>query len=114
LKQEVLDSKEDLEEDEIDDFNSLLESDSKSEVQSSSEPAELEYNLEGFDKLEKKLAEYIYSSLLGGLDLEETFQNGNMSITFDISDILKVDNLQMIGIDSENVEEVIDHEMAAA
>ena len=31
-----------------------------------------------------------------------------------ISDILKVDNLQMIGIDSENVEEVIDHEMAAA
>lgn len=90
LKQEVLDSKEDLEEDEIDDFNSLLESDSKSEVQSSSEPAELEYNLEGFDKLEKKLAEYIYSSLLGGLDLEETFQNGNMSITFDISDILKV------------------------
>ena len=31
-----------------------------------------------------------------------------------ISDILKVDNLQMIGIDSENVEEVIDNEMAAA
>ena len=31
-----------------------------------------------------------------------------------ISDILKVHNLQMIGIDSENVEEVIDHEMAAA
>jgi len=31
-----------------------------------------------------------------------------------ISDILKVDILQMIGIDSENVEEVIDHEMAAA
>ena len=31
-----------------------------------------------------------------------------------ISDILKVDNLQMICIDSENVEEVIDHEMAAA
>ena len=31
-----------------------------------------------------------------------------------ISDILKVDNLQMIGFDSENVEEVIDHEMAAA
>ena len=31
-----------------------------------------------------------------------------------ISDILKVDNLQMLGIDSENVEEVIDHEMAAA
>ena len=28
--------------------------------------------------------------------------------------IMKVDNLQMIGIDSENVEEVIDHEMAAA
>ena len=32
----------------------------------------------------------------------------------EISDILKVDNIQMIGIDSENVEEVIDHEMAAA
>ena len=31
-----------------------------------------------------------------------------------ISDILKVDNLQMIGIDSENVEEVIDNEMATA
>ena len=31
-----------------------------------------------------------------------------------ISDILKVDNLQMLGIDSENVEEVIDNEMAAA
>ena len=31
-----------------------------------------------------------------------------------ISDILKVENLQMIGIDSENVEEVIDNEMAAA
>lgn len=31
-----------------------------------------------------------------------------------ISDILKVDNLQLIGIDSENVEEVIDNEMAAA
>ena len=31
-----------------------------------------------------------------------------------ISEIMKVDNLQMIGIDSENVEEVIDHEMAAA
>ena len=31
-----------------------------------------------------------------------------------ISDILKVENLQMICIDSENVEEVIDHEMAAA
>ena len=28
--------------------------------------------------------------------------------------IMKVDNLQMIGIDSENIEEVIDHEMAAA
>ena len=31
-----------------------------------------------------------------------------------ISDILKVDNLQLIGIDSENFEEVIDNEMAAA
>jgi len=31
-----------------------------------------------------------------------------------ISEIMKVDNLQMIGIDSENVEEVIDNEMAAA
>ena len=31
-----------------------------------------------------------------------------------ISDILKVDNLQMLGIDSENVEEVIDNEMVAA
>jgi len=90
LKQEVLDNKEDLEEDEIDDFNSLLESGSEPEVQQVPKMAELEYNLEGFDKLEKKLAEYIYSSLLGGLDLEETFQNGNMSIAFDISDILKV------------------------
>ena len=92
LKQEVLDTnKEELEEYGFKDvFYAFLESGSESEVQSSSEPAELEYNLEGFDKLEKKLAEYIYSSLLGGLDLEETFQNGNMSITFDISDILKV------------------------
>ena len=31
-----------------------------------------------------------------------------------ISDILKVDNLQMIGIDSENVEEVIDQEVMTA
>ena len=31
-----------------------------------------------------------------------------------ISEIMKVDNLQMIGIDFENVEEVIDNEMAAA
>ena len=31
-----------------------------------------------------------------------------------ISEIMKVDNLQMIGIDSESVEEVIDNEMAAA
>ena len=92
LKQEVLDTnKEELEEYGFKDvFYAFLESGSESEVQPSSEPAELEYNLEGFDKLEKKLAEYIYSSLLGGLDLEETFQNGNMSITFDISDILKV------------------------
>ena len=31
-----------------------------------------------------------------------------------ISDILKVDNLQMIGIDSENIEEVIDQEVMTA
>ncbi len=31
-----------------------------------------------------------------------------------ISDILKVDNLQMLGIDSENVEEVIDQEVMTA
>ena len=62
LKQELLDTnKEELEENRgvREDFDSLLdfllELDSKSEVQSSSEPAELEYNLEGFDKLEKKV-----------------------------------------------------------
>ena len=31
-----------------------------------------------------------------------------------ISEIMNVDNLQMIGIDENNVEEVIDNEMAAA
>ena len=31
-----------------------------------------------------------------------------------ISEIMKVDNLEMIGIDENNVEEVIDNEMAAA
>ena len=31
-----------------------------------------------------------------------------------ISEIMKVDNLQMIGIDSENIEEVIDQEVMTA